>query len=189
MEGPLRLEVGHVTRPHGLRGEVVVHALTNRAERFAPGAVLYAGDRTLVVEQARRHQDRVVVAFEGVHNRDAAEALRGLLLTGDPLGPLDEGELWLHELVGAEVVDQEGASHGRVVAIEANPAHDILVLDSGGLVPVVFVVEGGPERVVVDAPEGLFAPEFVEANRPAVERRTPARKGGARRRPPLPGAP
>jgi 16S rRNA processing protein RimM len=43
-----------------------------------------------------------------------------------------------------------------VVAVEANPAHDLLVLDDGALVPVVFVVEHTPGRVVVDPPAGLL---------------------------------
>ncbi|HKN39824.1 MAG TPA: hypothetical protein VJ456_12025, partial [Acidimicrobiia bacterium] len=39
-----RLEVGRIVKAHGIRGEVVVEAVTNRPERFTPGAVLYAGE-------------------------------------------------------------------------------------------------------------------------------------------------
>ena len=45
---------------------------------------------------------------------------------------------------------------GRVVSVEANPAHDLLVLDRGPLIPMVFVVEQDPEVVVVELPEGLL---------------------------------
>jgi len=45
---------------------------------------------------------------------------------------------------------------GRVVSVEANPAHDLLVLDGGALVPMVFVVEQRDGVVVIDPPEGLF---------------------------------
>ncbi len=62
----------------------------------------------------------------------------------------------MHELIGAEVFDKAGARLGSVTAVEANPAHDLLVLDSGALVPIVFVLEHGDGRVVVDVPEGLF---------------------------------
>ena len=62
----------------------------------------------------------------------------------------------MHEVVGAEVQDRSGATVGRVVAVEANPAHDLLVLDGGALVPMVFVVEQRDGVVVVDPPEGLF---------------------------------
>lgn len=155
-----RLVVGRVGRAHGLRGEVAVRFTSNRPERSAPGAVLHAGDRVLVIATSRPHQGRVLVRFEGVDDRTAAEALQGLELTAEPLGDddvqLDPDELWVHEVVGAEVLDRAGARVGRVVAVEANPAHDLLVLDGGGLVPMVFVVEQRDGVVVIDPPDGLF---------------------------------
>lgn len=155
-----RLEVGRIGRAHGIRGEVSVSLLTNREERVAPGAELFAGDRRLVVAASRPHKGRYVVRLEGVDDRTAAEALTGAVLTAEPLGALPDDELWLHELVGAEVRDRTGARLGAVTAVDANPAHDILVLDSGVLVPVVFVVAHDDGVVVVDPPEGL-----VEINR------------------------
>jgi 16S rRNA processing protein RimM len=81
--------------------------------------------------------------------------LRGVRLHAPPLDH-DDDQLWVHDLVGAELVDVAGHAHGRVVAVEANPAHDLLVLDDGRLVPVVFVVEHTAGRVVVDPPAGLL---------------------------------
>jgi len=69
---------------------------------------------------------------------------------------LGDDELWVHEVVGAEVHDRSGATLGHVVAVEANPAHDLLVLDGGTLVPMVFVVEQRDGVVVIDPPEGLL---------------------------------
>jgi 16S rRNA processing protein RimM len=155
-----RLVVGRIGRAHGLRGEIAVRFTSNRPERAAPGSVLYVGDRMLVIVTARAHQDRVLVRFDGIEDRTAAEALQGLELTGDPLtgadAELDDGELWVHEIVGAEVRDRTGTVLGTVSAVEANPAHDLLVLEGGALVPMVFVVEHGDGVVVVDPPEGLF---------------------------------
>lgn len=154
-----RLVVGRIGRAHGLRGEVAVRFSSNRPERSAPGAVLHVDDRELVIATSRPHQDRVLVRFEGVDDRTAAEALQGRELTADPLGDeveLDDDELWIHEVVGAEVHDRSGTVLGRVVAVEANPAHDLLVLDGGALVPMVFVVEQRDRVLVVDPPEGLF---------------------------------
>ena len=154
-----RLVVGRIGRAHGLRGEVAVRFTSNRPERAAPGAVLYVGDRELVIATSRPHQDRVLVHFEGVADRTAAEALQGLELTALPLGDevqLADDELWVHEVVGAEVQDRAGATVGRVVAVEANPAHDLLVLDGGALVPMVFVVDQRDGVVVIDPPEGLL---------------------------------
>ena len=152
---PDRLEVGRVGRPHGLGGEVAVTFTSDRAERHAVGAVLYLDDRALVVETARPHQGRWLIRFEGVADRDAATALRGSVLSAEPLDG-EPDEWWVHELVGAEVVDVGGNHHGRVSAVEANPAHDLLVLEDGALVPVVFVVAREPGRVVVDPPAGLL---------------------------------
>jgi 16S rRNA processing protein RimM len=153
---PRRLEVGRVTKPHGLRGEVVVVAVTNRSERFAPGSSLDAGGRALRVDTSRRHQDRWLVHFDGVDDRTAAESLRGVVLTAEALGPAPDGELWVHELVGCLVVTRDGVPLGRVDAVEANPAHDLLVLDSGALIPMPFVVEHAVRRVVVELPDGLL---------------------------------
>jgi 16S rRNA processing protein RimM len=151
----MRLEVARVGRAHGLRGEVAVTFISNRPERTAPGTCLYAEDRELVIRSAREHQHRWLVHFDGVDDRTQAERLLGLVLTAEPLAD-DGDELWVHELVGAEVVDRAGAALGTVTAVEANPAHDLLVLDSGPLIPVVFVVEQRDGRVVVDLPDGLL---------------------------------
>lgn len=154
-----RLVVGRVGRAHGLRGEVAVTFSSNRPERAAPGSVLFAGERELVVRASRPHQGRVLLTFTGVDDRTAAEALLGVELTAEPLAgdvELDEREVWVHEVIGAEVHDRTGAVVGRVTAVEANPAHDLLVLDSGALVPMVFVVEQRDGVVVIDPPDGLF---------------------------------
>ena len=156
---PGELEVARIGRAHGIRGEVSVTFVSNRPERAAPGAVLHAGDRELVIVTARRHLGKWLVQFEGVDDRSAAEALRGALLTAAPLdatAELDEGEYWVHELIGSPVVDREGRALGRVVGMEANPAHDLLVLDDGALVPMVFVVERRDGVVIVDPPDGIF---------------------------------
>jgi 16S rRNA processing protein RimM len=155
---PDRLEIGRIGRPQGLRGEVTAVLSTDRAERTEPGAVLYAGDRELVLVRARTRKQGWVLQFEGVTDVDAAEALRGVTLTADPLGDDDtDGDTWwVHDLIGAEVVDPAGRTLGRVTAVEANPAHDLLVLGGGALVPLPFVIDRAPGRVTVDVPEGLL---------------------------------
>jgi 16S rRNA processing protein RimM len=148
------LEVGRIVKPHGLRGEVVVELVTNRTERLAPGTVLSSGDQRLTVQASRPHQGRWIVDFGGVVDRAGADALRGVPLLAEPID--DPDELWVHELVGAEVVSPDGAAYGKVESVEANPASDLLVLDSGGLIPLTFVVDRSPGRLVVDIPEGLL---------------------------------
>ena len=149
------LEVGRVKKAHGLRGEVIVSLITDRSERVAPGALLVTGDRTLEVEASRPHQKHFIVSFVGVLSREDAEALQGSTLSAEPLN--DPDELWVHDLIGAPVQNLAGESVGLVDAVQANPASDLLVLDSGALVPVLFVVERRDDgTVVIDPPEGLF---------------------------------
>ena len=151
---PERLEVGRIGKPHGLRGDVTVMLVTDRPERTELGARLYTDDRELVIEAARPQRDGWVIHFEGVDDRDAAEALRGGLLSADPLESGDDP--WVHDLIGCEVRDVSGRVIGTVETVETNPAHDLLVLDDGALVPTVFVVEHCPGHVVVDLPDGLL---------------------------------
>ncbi len=88
-------------------------------------------------------------------DRTAAEALRGQILRATPREV--EGTLWVHELIGATVVTLQGGPVGVVAAVETNPASDLLVLEDGRLIPVVFVVEHtAGERIVVDVPDGLL---------------------------------
>jgi 16S rRNA processing protein RimM len=153
---PDRLEIGRVVKPHGLRGDVVVVAVTNRPERFDVGTTLDVGGTERRITAARHQQDRWVVRFEGIDDRDAAERIRGALLTAEPLPEPPAGEVWVHDVIGAEVVDRAGAVLGRVTSVEANPAHDLLVIDTKVLVPMVFVVDQSPGRLVVDVPDGLL---------------------------------
>lgn len=131
---------------------------TDRTERLSRGSALEADGRWLEVVASRRHQHRWIVSFAGIGDRAAAEGLRGKRLRAPAVEGTDPGDLWVHELVGAEVVTPDGRRHGRVEAVQANPAADLLVLDAGQLVPVTFVVDADqlPDRVVVDPPAGLL---------------------------------
>ncbi len=129
-----------------------MHLITNRTERLAPGTAF--NDGTLVVKRSSPHQQRWIVAFVGIDSIDAADALRGTVLYAPPLA--DPDALWVHDLIGATVVGTDGARRGIVEAVQANPASDLLVLDTGALVPLRFVVEQRAGEVVIDPPEGLF---------------------------------
>jgi 16S rRNA processing protein RimM len=100
--------------------------------------------------------DRYIVSFAECRGREAAERLRGIELSAEALE--QPGTLWVHELVGALVRDAGGAELGRVAAVEANPASDLLVLESGGLIPAHFVTghDAAAGTVDVDIPEGLL---------------------------------
>lgn len=134
---------------------MTVTLVSNRPERLAPGSELQTDAGTLRVTAARPHSQRHLVRFAGVDDRDQAEALRGLVLRAAPIA--DPDELWVHELIGARVMEVSGTDRGRVAAVVANPAGDLLELDDGALVPLRFVVDSVPgERIEVDVPAGLF---------------------------------
>jgi 16S rRNA processing protein RimM len=145
-------------KPHGLRGEVVVELFGGRPERAEPGTEFSTVSGPLRIEQASRFEgrwtDRFIMTFAGVRGRDGAERLRDLVLLAPPLD--DPDILWVHELVGAEVVEAGGGSLGTVRAVLPNPASDLLELDGGGLVPLRFVVDRRPGQLVVEVPDGLF---------------------------------
>jgi 16S rRNA processing protein RimM len=157
------LAVGQIARPHGIRGELSVRTLTEVPERFAPGSVLsLEGGRTLTVEKSRPHQHRLLVKFTEVPDRDAAESLRGelLLIPQDDAPPIEEeGRYWVHQVVGLEVVTEEGRSLGLIREVLANPANDLWVTEGGALIPavreVVTRVDRDLGRVVIRELEGL----------------------------------
>jgi 16S rRNA processing protein RimM len=154
-------EVGRIGRAHGVRGELYVSLITDRVQRLAPGARLLAGAQWLtVVESREQQQQKWLVRFEGVVDRTAAERLTNSILMAEPLDDVDddddEDSLWVHELIGSRVVDAQGVDRGTCIGVIDNPAHDILELDSGALIPVTFVTSCRAGTTTVDPPEGIF---------------------------------
>ncbi|MGP4017876.1 ribosome maturation factor RimM [Saccharopolyspora sp. 5N708] len=168
------LAVGRIVRPHGVRGELVVEVLTDSPElRFAPGSVLGVQRRGVVSAQnltvvaARQHAGRLLVQAAGVDGREAAEDLRGAVLTisSEDLEPTgDPDEFHDHELTGLRVVRVSGTEVGTVQEVVHTSAGELLAVrtaeDQEVLVP--FVAEIVPSvdlaagRVIVDPPEGLL---------------------------------
>jgi 16S rRNA processing protein RimM len=165
--------VGRVVKPHGIRGELVVDVHTDSPdERFVVGAVLRTRARdgasgSVTVTAARPHTGRLLVSFEGVVGRDAADALRGLLLlvdAADITSTDDPDEFYDHELEGLEVVDTAGQRIGVVSEVLHSPASDLLAVRREGaaelLVPfvaeIVPTVDVAAGRVVIDPPAGLL---------------------------------
>ena len=149
------LEVGRIGRAHGVKGALHLVLTTDRRERVAVGARLHDGSAWLTVGASRSQPGgRWIVHFDEIEDRNAAERLTGRTLFAEPIHDADA--LWIHQLIGARVVDTEGIVRGVCVAVVDNPAHDILELDTGHLVPVTFIDRFDDGVVHVDAPEGLF---------------------------------
>ncbi len=136
---------------------MVVELWTDQTQRMDPGTELASARGTLTVVWSKPFgPDRYIVQFEDVADRSAAESLRGVDLEAEPIDAPDT--LWVHQLVGATVRDAVGSDLGRIASVEANPASDLMVLESGGLIPVRFVTRHDPaaQTVDVDIPEGLL---------------------------------
>ena len=172
----MRVVVGRVGRPHGIRGEVTVEPRTDEPDvRFAPGStLLVAGsDDRLVVSRLHWHANRLLVTFEGVHDRTGAEALRGLLLEverADDDVPEDPDEYYDSALIGCSVVLVDGSPIGTLTEVAHLPGQDLLVIARGSSeVLVPFVEQMVPEvdlagrRIVIAPPPGLLDDEVADA--------------------------
>jgi 16S rRNA processing protein RimM len=190
--------VGTIERPHGLRGEVVVHPLTDFADdRFVPGAALTTagagqapdGSTVLRIDDVRWLKDRPLVLFEGVDTVEAAEALRGqrLWIAASARPALGPGVFYETDLVGCRVervaatAGEAGATVGTVLRVEGGPGASVLVIEATQgaevLVPladeICRVIDPAARRIVIDPPAGL-----LELNAPpAVPRALKRGKG------------
>lgn len=177
------LEVGRIGKPHGVRGDLYVTFTSDVVARHEPGATLSvraprdsAANRSsgedelieLTITTSRPVQDRFVVHFDGIDDRTAAERLVNKTLFAAPRDDDDDDDaLWVHELIGARVVDTSGRQWGTCVSVIDNPAHAILEISNGALVPIPFVVGnvvvGNADGVVtIDPPLGLH-PDDIDA--------------------------
>jgi 16S rRNA processing protein RimM len=149
------LEVARIGKAHGLQGEISVHLITNVVERLSIGSVLFLEDeREITVKFSKPYKQNFLVFFEGITSRSSAEQLVGKKLFATPID--DPDTIWVHEVIGSEVIDEAGEHRGKVVEVESNPASDLLVLDNGSLIPLTFVVDHKEKIVHVEVPDGLW---------------------------------
>jgi 16S rRNA processing protein RimM len=155
--GKTLIPLGLVGAPHGLHGELRVRlfnpgseALERRGLEVAlrgPGPRPEASYR--VTSAKRSGADYVLLALEGVADRDAAVALRGaeICIPREALPAAAEGELYLVDLVGLQAQRPDGSAVGPIRAVHEYPASQVLIVE----------VEGGTLEIP------LAAPYFVEA--------------------------
>jgi 16S rRNA processing protein RimM len=183
----MRVIVGRVGRPHGIRGEVVIGVRTDEPDlRFAAGASVNVdrspdgdgsgddghGDGQLTVASARWHSGQLLVAFAGIADRTAAAELTGSWLSVDT-GQLpevsDPEEFRDHELIGLSVQTTAGDPVGVVTDI-LHYGQDLLVVQDPdkqeSLVPfvkaIVPEVDLAAGIVTIDPPPGLLDPRQAE---------------------------
>ncbi len=160
--------IGRVVKAHGIRGEVVVHPLSDVPGRFDVGTEVEVGDRRRTISASRPHQGRMLLGFGDVSDRSTAEGLRGLEVRAAPVDVADSDTFFAHELLGLRVRHLDGTDLGVVTALFELPeaaGYDLLeVTRTQGvwLLPcaddLVEAVEeeDGSVVLVVDPPEGLL---------------------------------
>ncbi|GAQ65204.1 MULTISPECIES: ribosome maturation factor RimM [Streptomyces] len=167
----MQLVVARIGRAHGIKGEVTVEVRTDEPElRLGPGAVLLtdpASTGPLTIETGRVHSGRLLLRFEGVRDRNAAEALRNTLLIAevDPEElPEEEDEYYDHQLMDLDVVTRDGVEVGRITEISHLPSQDLFIVErpDGSEVMIPFVesivteIDLTEQRAVIDPPPGLI---------------------------------
>lgn len=131
MSGDLKILVGKIVAPQGIRGEVRVHTFTTTPADFKALRILNVPLRFVRAAGA----DIAICRVDGVNDRNAAEALRGteLFISRDALPDLDNGEYYQADLIGFEVV-RDGAKIGTVACFQNFGAGDIIELENGDMV-------------------------------------------------------
>src|SRR5690349_7772888 len=167
----VQLVVARIGRAHGIKGEVTVEVRTDEPElRLAPGAVLATDPATtgpLTIETGRVHSGRLLLRFDGVKDRTAAEALRNTLLIAevdpDEL-PEEEDEYYDHQLMDLDVVTADGVEVGRITEISHLPSQDLFIVErpDGSEVMIPFVeeivaeIDLAEQKAVITPPPGLI---------------------------------
>jgi 16S rRNA processing protein RimM len=125
--------VGRVGKPHGVDGAFFVEGASDSPERFARGATLLVDGAPAEVTVSRRGGGgRIVIRLDRPVERGATLAVRRA-----DLPELEEDAYYVFELVGLAVEEEGGRALGTVLEVDNGPANDVLVLDSGLLLPLV----------------------------------------------------
>ena len=161
----MKLNVRRIGKAHGILGEATIEVRTDEAEnRFAIGAVLETESHgNLTVASARVHNGILLLAFDGIEDRNSIEALRNELLYADVdinAPGVDEDDYHVLQLIGCKAYLVDGDEFGEVTEVLNLPGQDVLVIKSESgetlipfvrqLVPVVDILA---RRLVVIPPE------------------------------------
>jgi 16S rRNA processing protein RimM len=167
-----RIEVGRVAGPHGVAGQIRVKPYSNdpsgllavrtvRLSAEGGGGAKRVGD--FEVRTAQPKGGFAVFSLGGIDTPEVAKEWSGASVSvlREELPPPEEGEYYVMDLIGCEVVDAAGIRVGEIVGVEEGPAHDWLAIrreDGETLLPMVseFIreVDVAERRIVVAPPEG-----------------------------------
>ncbi|UCD37686.1 MAG: 16S rRNA processing protein RimM [Fidelibacterota bacterium] len=162
--------VGTILRGHGLMGEVRINPTISDLDILSDGLTLMATFpdgrvQNLNLTKVRLHGGKVLLSFEGIKDRNEADAIRGaeLSIARENLPSLEEGEFYLGDLVGYTVAMEDGTVLGLVEDVWDLPANEVLRVVHNGrevLIPlideVLTEIDHSGRRLVISAMEGLL---------------------------------
>jgi len=134
---PLYLSIGKFRRAHGVKGEMVMEVNTDFPEHIKPGMTIYVGKekKQHQVTSIRPMNQQLLVSLAGFEDCDVTAIFRNQLvyILSSSVPPLPEGIFYHHEIIGMQVVDENGESLGTVTEILVTGANDVYVVkkDSG----------------------------------------------------------
>ncbi|MFB3901135.1 ribosome maturation factor RimM [Bacillus amyloliquefaciens] len=165
--------VGKIVNTHGIKGEVRVISKTDFAEeRYKPGNTLYlfaegaAEPIKVTVSAHRLHKQFHLLQFKEMPSLNEVEHLRNMVIKvpEEDLGDLEEDEFYFHEIIGCEVVSEDGELIGTVKEILTPGANDVWVVARKGkkdaLIPyiasVVKDININEKKIKIHVMEGLI---------------------------------
>jgi 16S rRNA processing protein RimM len=150
---PETVAVGRVGKPHGLDGSFAVEDASEEPDRFAVGAELLAGGGAARIVESKRARGRPVIRLDRRVDRGSV-----LEVPRSSLPPPAEGEYYVFQLLGLDVVEDGGGQLGRVTDVAPGVANDVLELDSGLALPMV---EECVRSVDLEASRIVVAPGYA----------------------------
>ena len=160
--GTSRIAVGRINSTWGLRGHVKVTPLTSNPDRIQPGQVLLVRGEPRKVVDVAYPRGYPCVVFEGYQNPNAAATLQGTLIEIEEheLPQLPEGEFYVHDLIGLDIISLEGDKFGELAEVVRTGANDVYVIRSNGkrdiLIPAI------PDVVIdIDLDAGTMQIELI----------------------------
>ena len=161
MQRPVVL--GEVMGVFGVRGWIKLRSHTRPIEAILDYPVWQVGERRFELLDGRQQGPGLVASLDGIEDRDAAAALRGLTIpvSREELPPTRPGEYYWADLIGLEVRNSAGAVLGRVEEMMETGAHDVLVVRGSGRQTLIPFVQG-PIVTRVDVPGGCLQVEWDE---------------------------
>ena len=131
-----KILIGKIVNVFGIGGEVKVYNYSGFEDRYENLERIIVDGKEIPIEGVRHHQHMILLKLAGVDTRNDAERLRGKMvyMTEDDLFELPEGEFYIRDLIGMEVVDAARGRIGVLKDVLTDRPQDVYVvkLDEGG---------------------------------------------------------